>query len=237
MIRNRIACFTVRLLIIASCCFTTRGSSQDRTDKTLGEIHGKITVTGKDELSEEIMHGRMMNRYGSAQAANQHIEEYRLGDKAVVYIDSVGGPATFPPTAPHPQLNQRDLIFRPLVLPVVAGSTVDFPNNDNVFHNVFSYSQKKEFDLGRYAQGKSKSVTFESPGVINVYCEIHQYMYATILVLQNPYFALPGDDGSFVIRDVPPGTYRISLWYGKKKVETKNVTIQANEVSAVNFSF
>ena len=237
MTRTGVTFVPLGIFLIALCCFAPRASSQERTDRTLGEIHGKITVTGKDELSEEIMHGRMMNRYGSSQAGNQRIEEYRLGDKAVVYIDSMGGPATYPPSAVHPQLNQRDLIFRPLVLPVVAGSTVDFPNNDNVFHNVFSYSQKKEFDLGRYAQGKSKSVTFDSPGVINVYCEIHQYMYATILVLQNPYFALPGDDGSFVIRDVPPGTYRLSLWYGKKIVETKNVTIRANEVSAVNFSF
>jgi plastocyanin len=212
--------------------------AQESGDKSTGEIHGKITITSKDELTEEIMHGRMMNRYGSDRTRlSKAVEPYKLSEKAVVYIDSAKESTPYAPPEIHPQLNQRDLIFRPLVLPVVVGTTVDFPNNDNVFHNVFSYSQPKEFDLGRYPQGKSKSITFEKPGVVNVYCEIHQYMFATILVLENPYFALPADDGVFIIRDVPAGTYHLSFWYGRKKVDTKSVTVKANEVTAVNFSY
>ncbi|HUL44892.1 MAG TPA: carboxypeptidase regulatory-like domain-containing protein [Bacteroidota bacterium] len=203
-----------------------------------GEIHGEITIKTSDELSDEIFRGRMMSRYSTdLSMSEKSVEPYTISEKAVVYIESVGDSREYPPPDTHPQLNQRDLIFRPLVLPVVVGTTVDFPNNDKVFHNVFSYSQPKEFDLGRYPQGKSKSVTFEKPGVVNVYCEIHQYMYATILVLENPYYAVPDDDGLFVIHDVPSGTYQLSFWYGRKKVATKSVTVRGNEVSAVNFSF
>ena len=221
-------------MVFFSLCVYAQGTS----DRSPGEIHGKISVTSKDDLTDEIMHGRMMNRYGSDLAkSGKSVEPYKLSEKAVVYIDSVGESKRYDPPEVHPKLNQRDLIFRPLVLPIVVGTTVDFPNNDNVFHNVFSYSQTKEFDLGRYPQGRSKSITFEKQGIVNVYCEIHQYMFATIMVLENPYFALPNDDGVFVIRDVPPGTYQLSFWYGRKKVETKSVTVKANEITAVNFSY
>src|ERR1700690_3011153 len=139
-------------------CYSLCSFSQER-DKSLGEIHGKITILSKDELTEEIMHGRMMNRYHTDPSiSNKPIQPYKFSEKAVVFIDSAGESASYDPPDVHPQLNQRDLIFRPLVLPIVVGTTVDFPNNDNVFHNVFSYSQPKEFDLGRYPQGKSKSV-------------------------------------------------------------------------------
>lgn len=224
-------------LAVFILCYSLCSFSQER-DKSLGEIHGKITILSKDELTEEIMHGRMIHRYGmDPLMSSKPVQPYRLSEEAVIFIDSMGGAESYDPPDVHPQLNQRDLIFRPLVLPVVVGTTVDFPNNDNVFHNVFSYSQPKEFDLGRYPQGKSKSVTFEKTGIVSVYCEIHQYMYSTILVLQNPYFAPPDDDGLFVIRDVPPGTYQLSFWYGRKKVNSKSVTVKANEVSAVNFSY
>jgi plastocyanin len=226
----------IRLL----CCLLVLASSlysQER-DKSLGEIHGKISVTSQDDLSDEIMHKRVMKRYDSGLSMpDKSISPYKLSEKAVVYIESAGEPNRYEPPDVHPRLNQRDLVFRPLVLPVVVGTTVDFPNNDGVFHNVFSYSQPKEFDLGRYPQGKMKSVIFDKPGVVSVYCEIHQYMYATILVLENPYFASPDDDGLFVIRDVPPGTYQLSFWFGRKKITTKSVMVKANEVSAVNFSY
>jgi len=226
--------WTVMLVWLVSLSCSGYGQRSGST----GEIHGEITIKTNDELSDEIFRGRMMSRYTSdLSTAEKSIEPYSVSEKAVVYIESTGESKSYTVPDEHPQLNQRDLIFRPLVLPIVVGTTVDFPNNDKVFHNVFSYSQPKEFDLGRYPQGKSKSVTFEKPGVVNVYCEIHQYMYATILVLENPFYAVPDDDGVFVIHNVPPGTYQLSFWYGRKKVATKNVSVKANEVSAVNFSF
>ena len=129
------------------------------------------------------------------------------------------------------------MLFRPLVLPVLTGTTVDFPNNDNLFHNVFSYSQPKEFDLGRYPRGQRRSVRFDRTGVVNVYCDIHSYMYATILVLENPYFTLPDEDGSYSIGNVPPGSYKIVFWYGRKKVRVKPVTVEENKTTVVNLDY
>jgi hypothetical protein len=137
----------------------------------------------------------------------------------------------------HPKLRQAQMMFHPLLLPVLVGTTIDFPNNDDLYHNVFSYSQPREFDLGRYPQGQSRSVIFDRKGVVKVYCDIHTYMYATILVLENPCFAVPEDDGTYVIKDVPPGTYRVTYWYGRKKVATLAVTVHEGQTSIVNFGY
>jgi hypothetical protein len=143
----------------------------------------------------------------------------------------------FPPPAAHPVLDQRDLMFHPQVLPILVGTTVDFPNRDNLFHNVFSYSQPKEFDLGRYPTGMQKSVRFDNPGIVRVYCDIHSHMNATILILDNPYFAVPDDQGNFSIRNIPRGTYTVRLWYGRELVRSETVTLKAGEAANVNFTY
>jgi plastocyanin len=211
-----------------------QASAQEHAEGGFGRVQGKVTVSGPDDISGEIIKGRALNRYemGGNEKA---FEPYTLSERAVVYLESV--PGNFTPPQNRPRLNQRDMVFHPLVLPVVVGTTVDFPNADPLFHNVFSLSQAKEFDLGRYPQGEKRSVTFDKPGVVSVYCEIHSYMFATILVLQNPYFAIPGEEGSFSIPEVPAGTYQISFWYGRKKVGTKGVTVTRNESSSVNFIY
>jgi plastocyanin len=173
---------------------------------------------------------------GPQDHPEEPLRPYRLSEKAVVYIDSIGKDTTYAPPDVHPTLKQYQMMFRPLVLPVVVGTTVDFPNKDNLYHNVFSYSQPKEFDLGRYPKGHSRSVTFNKPGIVKVYCDIHTYMYATILVLENPYFAVPDDDGSYVITDVPPGTYRVSCWYGRKNLLTLTVVVRAAQTSTADFA-
>ena len=95
--------------------------------------------------------------------------------------------------------------FVPHVLPIVAGTTVDFPNNDHTYHNVFSLSKTKTFDLGRYAVGRSKSVRFDRPGIVRVFCDIHSHMSAFIIVFAHRYFALADIDGAYRLENVPPG--------------------------------
>jgi hypothetical protein len=130
---------------------------------------------------------------------------------AVVYLTG-GAKVTVPPPAKHPEMVQKDQSFYPEVLPITVGTTVDFPNLDPVFHNVFSYSKAKKFDLGRYPKGHSKSVTFDTPGLVKVFCEIHSTMRAHILVLEQPYYAIVAPDGSFRIPDVPAGDYKLKVW-------------------------
>jgi hypothetical protein len=109
-------------------------------------------------------------------------------------------------------MDQRNEAFVPYVLAVLVGTTVDFPNSDRTYHNVFSFSKTKRFDLGRYARGGSKSVRFDRPGVVRVFCDIHSHMSAYILVFAHRYFAATDPEGRYRIDNVPPGTYTVVAW-------------------------
>jgi len=113
----------------------------------------------------------------------------------------------------------------PHVLAMRVGTVVDFPNNDTIFHNVFSLSKAKRFDLGRYAKGQSKSVLFDEPGIVRVFCEIHSHMNAFVLVFAHRFFAVTDDKGRYRIDDVPPGTYTLVAWYEGSVRQTRSVTV------------
>jgi polysaccharide lyase family 4-like protein len=119
------------------------------------------------------------------------------------------------------------------VLAITAGTTVEFPNNDRTYHNVFSYSKTARFDLGRYGKGHSKSWRFDRPGVVRVFCDIHSHMSAFILVFAHRYFAVTGPDGNYRIPDVPGGSYTLSVWNDGQVREVRPVTVPAiGEVEA-----
>jgi carboxypeptidase family protein len=117
---------------------------------------------------------------------------------------------------------------------VTAGTMVDFPNSDRIYHNVFSLSKNARFDLGRYEAGHSKSVRFDRPGVVRVFCEIHSHMNAFILVFAHRHFAVTGPQGEFRIDGVPPGTYTVSVWHPTFTAKSESVRIpeQGGEVEA-----
>jgi hypothetical protein len=120
-----------------------------------------------------------------------------------------------PPT-PRPlqqyKLVQKDRQFLPHVLVVPTGSNVDFPNMDPFFHNVFSLFNGKRFDLGLYEAHTHREVKFDREGVSYIFCNIHPQMGAVIVSLDTPYYGISGSDGAIIIHDVPPGSYRLSLW-------------------------
>lgn len=120
---------------------------------------------------------------------------------------------------------QRDTTFQPSLLVVRRGQTVEFPNRDPFFHNVFSYSGAARFDLGRYPEGESKSVTFREPGIVRIYCEVHDFMRAAVIVTENPYHARPDAEGRFRISGVPPGTYTLVGWDADRGTVTEEVTV------------
>ena len=227
------------LLISTLLMFVPAGEQAHDTPGS-GSIHGRISPPVHDDFVEDMLRARTLNRYEMHGHDQKPVPPYTLAEKSVIFLESDEDRAQFdpPPDPPreHPRLNQRDMMFRPLVLPVIAGTTVDFPNNDDLYHNVFSYSQPREFDLGRYPQGHMKSVKFDKPGIVKVYCDIHSYMYATIVVLKNPYFAVPDNDGTYRIDNVPAGTYILSFWYGRNLVESKTITIKEGEALTRNFS-
>jgi plastocyanin len=157
--------------------------------------------------------------------------------RSVVYLDPAPRGAFEERDEPRARIDQRNESFMPHVLAIVAGTTVDFPNSDLTYHNVFSLSRAKSFDLGRYAVGKSKSVRFDRPGIVRVFCEIHSHMSAFILVFAHRYFAVTEADGSFRLDNVPPGTYSVFVWNEALPLESRRVTVpeSGGEVE-LNFS-
>jgi plastocyanin len=145
--------------------------------------------------------------------------------RSVVYLDPAPRAAFDVRDEPRARLDQRNEAFVPHVLAVVSGTTVDFPNNDQTYHNVFSLSRTKTFDLGRYAAGRSKAVRFDRPGIVRVFCDIHAHMSAFILVFSHRYFAVTDDEGRYRLENVPPGTYNLVAWNETAPEETRRITV------------
>ena len=133
--------------------------------------------------------------------------------KVVVFLDRVERGTGFPLPRKNPVVSQKDRCFMPRVLPVVKGTTVDFPNDDTIFHNVFSLSRTGPFDLDIYPPEELRSITFSRTGWVKVYCNIHPDMIAHIIVLESPFFALTDQEGFFFIPDVPDGKYTLRAWH------------------------
>jgi len=147
----------------------------------------------------------------------------------VVYLEKVEGA---PAADGKREIRQKNETFSPGLMVIVKGTTVAFPNDDKVFHNVFSVSKAARFDLGLYKSGESKSITFREPGVVDVYCNIHPHMVAKIKVLENGFYAVTGKNGSFSIKDVPAGTYPIVAWQPHGKEARGEVQITAGGVAS-----
>ena len=145
--------------------------------------------------------------------------------RSVVYLQTAPQGAFEVGEKPRARLDQRNEAFDPYVLAIGTGTTVDFPNNDRTYHNVFSLSKAARFDLGRYSRGRSKSVRFDQPGVVRVFCDIHSHMSAFILVFAHRYFATTEADGRYRIARVPPGSYMVAVWSDGEEREARPVTI------------
>ena len=156
--------------------------------------------------------------------------------KSVVYLEKAPRGAFEQTDAPgRVVMDQRNEAFVPHVLAITTGTTVDFPNSDRFYHNVFSLSKTKSFDLGRYAVGRTKSIRFDRPGIVRVFCDIHSHMSAFILVFGHPFFAVTDDEGQYRIDDVPPGTYNVIAWNEGVSSDPKAVTVP--DGGATEFDF
>jgi plastocyanin len=161
---------------------------------------------------------------GSALRGNARVSG-KPAEYAVVWLDA-------PKAAPLVQtqtatLDQTNLSFSPPVLAIRAGTAVDFPNHDRVFHNVFSYRDGKKFDLGMYPAGTSKKIVFDKPGLSRIFCNIHPHMAAYVMAVDTPYFAVADAQGAFAIANVPAGTYTYHAWRPGGQTLTGSVTVDA----------
>jgi hypothetical protein len=132
-------------------------------------------------------------------------------------------------------MDQRDEQFMPRVLAVTVGTTVDFPNSDKTFHNVFSLSPIRRFNLGRFPPGRTGSVRFDRPGIVPVFCDIHSHMSAYVLVFSHPFFSLSDENGRYEIGGVPPGPYTLRVWSELGTAPTRRVTVTEGGVVEADF--
>lgn len=150
-----------------------------------------------------------------------------------LYIESSNKASNVPPK--KARLAQRNTQFEPNVIVVVRGATVEFPNEDKAYHNVFSVTEGNDFDLGMYRAGASKSVELKQTGEVDVYCNVHANMSAKILVLQNELFCA-GADGACAITGVPPGQYTVVAWSPLTDPEKVQVTVRAGQTAEVDLA-
>jgi len=153
---------------------------------------------------------------------------------AVVYLDGA-----FPNLAslPTKQVAQKDLTFVPALLPVPAGTKVEFPNLDDTYHNIFSYSPAKRFDLGRYRAEERPIPTqiFDKPGLVTLRCDIHEHMRGLILVLNTPYFVMTDTDGHFRLSGLPAGRYTLKAWIDSRTTREKPVELKNDQTLHIDF--
>jgi plastocyanin len=155
---------------------------------------------------------------------------------SVIYLDNMPRGMAGEFVERKARLDQRGERFVPHIVAIGVGGTVDFPNSDPFFHNVFSLSDVKSFDLGRYATGKSKTVRFDKPGIVRVFCDIHAHMSAFVFVFAHPYFDVTDGQGRFRIDGVPAGTHALVLWNETMEPETRQVTVPDGGDVEVHFT-
>ncbi len=154
---------------------------------------------------------------------------------AVVYLEG-SFPASSTTNAPSVRMEQKHFQFAPGILPIQKGTSVEFPNLDDAYHNVFSYSKAKRFDLGRYRkEEKPAALVFDKPGVVKLYCEIHEHMRGTILVLDTSYFVKTDTAGKYRLEHLPVGKYTLKAWVDEKTVFERLVELKDGETLKVDF--
>jgi plastocyanin len=225
-------------VLVASCLLaplaaavpTPAGARAAATRPATGRIEGEVLISSA--LASRRPRFRIYDQPGpgSRPPAVETNEIHNV----VLYLKDAPVPPGAEPKAGR--IEQVDEQFSPHVLPVLRGATVAFPNLDIVFHNVFSLSSARELDLGRYPRGSSKSVTFDRAGIVQLFCHIHSNMSAVVLVLENPFFAVPTRAGRYTIDDVPPGDYTVIGWHERIQPVQRTVHVVAGQTARVDFN-
>jgi plastocyanin len=192
-----------------------------------GTLCGTVKAQPKPELAETSSGG---GKYDSRQFKFVEKIKYDQIKDFIVYIEGAMTNVTFATPSKEvvtEKVTQKDAMFHPHVMPVVVGTEVRWPNKDDIFHNVFSISDAKNFDLGLYKDPEVGTVTFDKAGRVDVFCSIHSQMNCVILVLQNPFFAATDSKGGYRIMNIPAGTYKVKAWHERLPGQVKEIAIPA----------
>jgi len=199
-----------------------------RASAAPGAIRGRVDVRHVASPADR--------RPGVADFGMPRVRDVPDVRRSVVYLEAAPRGAFETNEGGHAVMDQRNETFVPHVLAITTGTSVDFPNSDKFYHNVFSLSKPARFDLGRYASGRSKSIRFDNPGIVRVFCEIHSHMNAFILVFGHPFFALTDSEGRYRIENIPPGTYNVIAWNEGDPTEPKSVTVPDGAGAELDFA-
>jgi len=201
-----------------------------------------LTAAGRTACAQAVVEGRVA--LPKSHAAPVMNKRYEIVTKAgvlstsppvaVVYLE---GPFPKPAALPLLQVAQKDFAFVPALLPVEAGTSVEFPNLDDTYHNIFSYSPAKRFDLGRYRSDERPipSVRFDTPGLVVLRCDIHEHMRGLILVLDTPYWAVTDPDGRYRLPGLPPGAHTLKVWLDSRTTLTRPVELAPGATLRADF--
>jgi plastocyanin len=222
------AVWVVSLVSLVSIVFAPQAFTQAPPRHGIGAIRGRVELRRVVTAAER--------RPGVAELGAPRGRDLPDLRRSVVYLESAPRGAFEPNEGGRAVMDQRNETFAPHVLAISIGTTVDFPNSDMFYHNVFSLSKTQRFDLGRYAAGHSRSVRFDRPGIVRVFCEIHSHMNAFILVFSHPFFALTDAEGRYRIENVPAGTYNVVAWNEGTSSDPKSVGVTGGGIAEQDFS-
>jgi plastocyanin len=217
--------FRLAVLLPLSMLFTRSALAGD----IVGTVNVRLQPMGEQQAISPFARMRPMDM--------SHEEHTATDVLAVVYLGEDKQLPTGEPPRQHPVMDQRNITIIPHILPVVAGTTVDFPNSDALYHNLFSLSPARKFDLGRYPKGVSKQVTFDKPGEVHIYCDIHPSMSSVVLVLPNHFFTTVASDGQFRLSNIPAGNYVIHAWHEQLHDIEQSVMVPDSGIVLVKFEF
>jgi len=199
---------------------------------TAGSIQAQVVIEGTVQLPKPSFDRGLNQRYATAP-------DIALAPTnppaAVVYLEGDFKGQGSVPKSPA-QVAQKNVAFAPDLLPVLVGTAVEFPNMDETYHNVFSYSKFKRFDLGRFRKDEKPSVVvFDKPGAVTIHCEIHERMRGTILVLETPHFIKTDTAGKYRLEHLPPGSYVLKAWVAGDDVRQRPVELKTGMTLHVDF--
>jgi plastocyanin len=216
-----------RFLLILCCLFLRQSPA--------ATITGTVRAQGKPGADA----GATGGKYDSRQFKFVERINYAEMRDFIVFIEGPVGTNALPQERPiqvvetKREIKQKGALFSPHVLPIMVGTIVEWPNNDDILHNVFSISEPKVFDLDLYKAPEIKRVTFDKPGRVDVFCSIHTRMNCIVMVIENPYFASTNDKGAYSIPGVPPGNYKLKAWHERLPAQVKEILVpEQGEVKA-----
>jgi len=198
------------------------------------EVDGQeaASVVGHVEIGLPIATRRPTTAYGTRSVSSPALASESERRNVVIFLRDARPREVTPVRV---SIRQRSETFTPRVVAVTVGSEVDFPNDDPIYHNVFSLSRARTFNLGRYPRGDTRRVRFHRPGIVKVFCEIHSHMSATVIVFDHPWFAMPDESGRFTLGAVPPGDHEVTAWHERLGDTTSKLRVEAGRAATADF--